>query len=38
MRCGAVFSLADFLRNVSEDIRAGWAMGEGGSTENENLT
>jgi hypothetical protein len=38
MRCGAVFSLEDFLRNVSEDIRAVWAMGEGDATEDENLT
>lgn len=38
MRCGAVFSLEDFLRNVSEDIRAVWAMGEGDATEGENLT
>lgn len=38
MRCGAVISLADFLPNVAEDIRAVWVTGEGGATENENLT
>lgn len=38
MRCGAVFSLAEFLRNLAADIRAVGATGEGGATDNENLT
>lgn len=30
MRCGTVFSLAEILRNVAEDIRTVWATGEEG--------